>query len=241
MSEQTPTRPGTVTAAAVMLFIFGGLGLFSICGLLTPVMGDIMPKPPAGAFQDPMLKMGDEVPSFNAVQISLSVVGTLLAVFKIWAGMSCLNLRSNARLMTVLACAATVLMGVAYNIYFFVVVMPVYTTLLDAEAQKLPPAPFDVIGFTKGMMLAGLLVGMVFNFAIYLTIILLVNTQRARNAFAGIPDVSDYPEDEPRRRRDDRYDRRDDGYGSGYDDDNYPAAPPPKKPPETGISSGDPV
>lgn len=233
MSETKPKRPGIVLAAAILLFVFGGFGLFGLCAVFTPFLQDMIPQPPQiqgqPRFEDPMKKIAQEVPSFNIVHGAVGFTMFALSILQIWAGFGLLKLRPAARIMAIATSFAIIVLMIGQTIYDAIFFIPVYTRLLDVQVQNLGPMPFDIVGFTKGFMWVSLSIGLVFGIGIRLTIILMVNTKSARNAFAGISDApADEPEPEPRRRYD------------GYDDDDeaYPRSSP-QSPGDTGITNRD--
>ncbi len=215
-------RPGVVLAAAILLFIFGGLSVLGSCcagaGLL---MQGVIPEPPAVQGKKPPnamdlnRKVAEEVPGFIIVESGTHGLNLLLGLVKIFAGIGLLKMSSPARLLAIGAAIVSILVTLGHAAYTAVLVIPVYDKVFAEQLKNAPPMPFDFAQLMQGSMWVGVLFGIVLALAIWLTVIFLLSGQKVRAAFAeaGLPPVEEEP---PRSRLE------------GYDDDD--------RPPETGIT-----
>lgn len=217
----SPRRPGPAIAAAVLLIIVGAWGLLgAFCGSGGMLLQQAF-QPPAGPGEERNLlvpvepQVAKEVPSAPAVETTAFVVNLLLSVAMIVAGVGILRMQPHARLLAMVVAVADILVTLAHTAYSVVLILPVENRLLDEEAKNMPAeVPFDFFGMIKGAMWGGAIFNVVFTLAIWITVLLMLNSKSVRAAFAD--------ELEPREppRRDDSRSRYDD-----YDDDLPPLRP----------------
>jgi hypothetical protein len=212
MSE-TPKRPGVVLAAAIILFIFGGLSLLGIFGAIIPYVTPARGAAPQRignqpAFVDPTPKLVQEEPALMGVITAFSVFGALLGAVKIWAGIGILQLRPSARVLGIIVSAITILLSIVQSTHSALFFVPAYLRLFR---QENPPEIGNFTGLVEAIFWIATGLGIVVSIALWLTVILLLNCQRSRNAFAGI---TDEPLEERKRESHSRYEdyEEDDAY-----------------------------
>jgi hypothetical protein len=228
MSEIKPKRPGVVLAAAVMLFIFGGISVLEIClaalPYLTPGPAQAKQAGPGNIPElvEPTPKLLAEEPVLMGVLAGFAVVGALLGVAKIWAGLGILRLRPAARTAGMALAFLSILLGIAQSAYSALYYIPAYLRIFVQE--NVPPIT-DFLWLFEAGLWGVTIVSAIGTIAIWLTVILLLNSRRAHNAFAGISNELDLaPEPEPRPR-----------YEGYEDEEDYPRSAPPSTG-DTGIT-----
>ena len=224
-------RPGTVTTAAIILFIVGGWSLLSVpCASVFIGVLAAMPEPPAAA--DGKAQVGDpaasmrfivkEVPSYYPVIFASMAVTMVFGIGQIVAGLGLLRLSPRSRGMAILFTIGKLLWAFAGHAYNVFLVMPVQERFF----QQNPHIPGGSL--TGGLTYITLGITAVIQIAIGMVIIGLVLSPSAKAAFNSTSAPGD--DDLPRR--------RDEGYGDDYNppprDTGITDRPPP--PPETGIS-----
>jgi hypothetical protein len=198
MSRQ---RPGSVTAAAVLAIIYGGL--FTICnlcgvfGLAAQGAGNLFGggDPQQAQLQKQVEEaMAKDVPVYKPVQIAGLVVGLLSALAFLAAGIGLLGMQSWARLLALAAALFTVFYDIAQSIYQLVFVMPamnrVFTEVLPNALPKGPaPMPAEFMQIMKASLIAGIVIGVLIQIAVIvylLIIVFLLMRSNVRAAFAGV-------------------------------------------------------
>jgi len=215
MSDK-PKRPGVVLAAAIILFVFGGLSVLGIFGAVTPYVMPEMPQPKQVGnqpqFIDPTPKLVAEEPTLMAVMSIASVLGALVGGAKIWAGVGIMQLRPGARTAGIYLSLLTIVMSIAQSVYSALYFVPAYLRIF---ARENAPEIVHFQGIIEGALWGMTAFGIVGSSVLWIIVILLLNSRRARDAFAGISETpADEPE--PERKPRSRY--------AGYDDDDdaYP-------------------
>jgi hypothetical protein len=224
----TPHRPGLATAAAVLVLIYGGMGVFgTFCGGGAMLLQQAFEPPAPGEEQDFFApvdrEVAKEVPSAPAVETVCMVLNLLLSVAMIAAGIGALQMRPGARVLAMVLAAVDIVLTLAHTAYSVILLYPVQNRLLDEEAKNLPPEiPFDFFGMIKGAMWGGAALNILLTLAVWITVVLMLNSKKVRAAFA-----DEFEPPEPPRQEDSRsrYD---------YDDDLPP--PSPKSPGDAGIT-----
>jgi hypothetical protein len=228
MSE-TPKRPGVVLAAAIILFIFGGLSLLGIFGAIIPYVTPARAAAPQRIgnqpqFVDPTPKLVQEEPALMGVMTAFALFSAVLGAVKIWAGIGILQLRPSARIMGIIVSALTFLLTIVQSAHSALFFVPAY---LRVFRQENPPEIGNFMGLVEAIFWIATGLGIVVSIALWLTVILLLNSKRSRDAFAGI---SDEPAEE--RKRESR--SRCDDYEEEYD--AYPRSTPRSASDDTGIT-----
>ena len=174
-----PRNPGTLVAAAVLLFVYGGL--LTICNLVGGV---------ASAFNDPNDPMklqetlNDEVPGHRLVTLGAIVVGFLLGAGMIVAGVGVLNRKPVARKTALFLCVLDIILVLASSAFNAIFVYPVMNRLFaDMADQAQFPAPMGQ--FMAIWMWVALVLSILFASVFCGIIIALLNAAKSRAAFAG--------------------------------------------------------
>ncbi len=208
-----PHRPGLAIAAAVLLIIFGSLGMLgAFCGGGGMLLQQAF-QPPGGAGEeqgfvgpvDP--QVAKEVPSAPAVETSAFVLNLLLSVAMIVAGVGILRIQPRARVLAMVVAVADILVTVAHTAYSVMLILPVENRLLDEEAKNMPAeVPFDLFGIIKSAMWGGAALNVIFTLAIWITVLFMLNSKSVRAAFADELEPAEPPWREDSRSRYDDYD-----------------------------------
>lgn len=200
--------PGVVVAVAVLNFVFGGLGLLGFfCGggaLLwmasaSPFGGDPVSQALALTWQ--ALR---QVPGYVPVAIGQLVVGLVLAVLVIVAGVGLLHLRGWARVLTLVYAVFTILLQIGGVVYTLAVVNPALDRVLPPMLHRdgaFGPGSNNLLPIVGALLSVG-------HGVFVLIALLLPSTAAAFRDPYGRYREDDYydDEDEPRydrRRRDD--------------------------------------
>jgi hypothetical protein len=206
-----PKRPGTVVAAAVLLFIYGAFNLScSFCAGISFVAGD-----PNEA------QIAQEVPGYQIVNITQAVSNLLTGAAMIALGVGVLHLMPIARIGAFLVCSYEILMALAYTVYAIALVIPATQRVLAAQAQNNPQAAFDVGQLMNVFVWGSLVFADLLALSMCGLIMIFLSGKNVRAAFA------DEYEGDPRPDRLPRH----------YDDDDDNPPPSPRSPGDnTGIT-----
>lgn len=183
--SQTPRCPASVITAAVLLFVYGGLLLMcSICGAAETallVAGGNQPGNPNDLLAQER-ELARRIPSYTAVEGGLHLLNLLLGVTMILAGLGALYLKPIARRAGNAAVGVDLLLSLVHTAYAAIVVMPVNDQLLQEEAQNMP---FNVVDIAQAATWGTLAFAAILTLAFNVSILLFLNTQKSRDAFAG--------------------------------------------------------
>jgi hypothetical protein len=198
MSRQ---RPGSVTAAAVMTIIYGGLfTLCNLCGLFGLAAQGANKNlfaggnPQQAEVQKQMEDALDrDVPLYRVAQIVAPIGSLVFALALLCAGIGLLGMYSWARLLAIVAALCTVLFNCVQMTYQLVFLLPamnrVFADVLpNAMPKGGPPPPIDVVKVVNVSMMAGMVIGVLIQLAViaYLLVIVFMLLRRpVRAAFAG--------------------------------------------------------
>ena len=214
MPTTVPQRPVSVLVLAILLIVFGGIGLLgSFCGgglmiLVFTVFPEFVRNNPPLA-QNPgiqaQIQLIEGVPHFVPVTITVVVLSAVVEIGQIISGIGLLGMRPWARLLAIVVCGMSIGIVIASTLYQTFIVIPEQARLLGLNA-----APGSHMGDWAGTFAS--LPSVVFAIV---TIVMLARPS-IRDAFVGIPPMRDEPRDwdGPRDR---------------------PEPPPPAGPPSTGI------
>src|ERR1043165_8492655 len=207
----TRTRPNTVLVAAILTLVYSAYAILgAVCAgsLFTIVAMGAMPKLPAPAVPGQKKqhdifelwhRMVKEAPSSAGVEIGASAVGLCLGVAAIIAAINLLRMTPRARIMGIAVAVGNILLMLANTGFQFVVVIPIHNQIVDEQVENLGnPAGGGLGGFLKGPVWVTLAFSAFFNVAIWLTVILLLSSKAARNAFAAQP-AAESPAEKPRQ------------------------------------------
>jgi hypothetical protein len=189
-------RPTAVTVIAVLNFVIGGLGLLGLlCGglgmLLLGSLVSNMPAPPQGQ-PNPLKEMMafyESVPGYIPFMIVSAVLGGIMAVVLIVAGIGLLRMRGWARMACFVYAVYAILSSLGGAAYNFAVVLPA-TEKWMAEFQKkiqpkgaaAPAGPGASINTISGA--AGTIAGTIYGIAYALVLLIVLNLRDVRAAFA---------------------------------------------------------
>ena len=222
--QRSPGTPGSITAAAVLMFIYGGFLL--LCGVCGGVMTVAMPD--QGGQQARMQAMLDAgAPGHQIVQFGSMGLHILIGFAMVGAGIGVLRWSNVARIIACIAIVLEVIVTVGNGIFQIVFIMPVTNRFIAEvvqaqQKQGAPPPPFDLNAFMTGTGIATIFVMILIKFALLLPIGICLNLAGARAAFSGKLDAPPIDDDRDRDRP--------------RDDDDYNLPPRPKNPGDTGIS-----
>lgn len=221
-------RPGTVTAAAIILFIVAGLSLLgSVCGggqFVFAMASGEPAAPPKGqppGMMDQHHFFAKEIPGYYAFGIGTSVLDILIALGLFAAGIGLWGVKSWSGKLAIGLTLFKLLLVMGGHIYGFAFILPAQQKFFEQHPIVAGPgAPEIDIGKITAITGAATIACIgVFQLAIAALIVMLLLTSSARDALAGrLPP----PKDDERPRS--KYE--------GYDEDDYSGG---AKSPETGI------
>ena len=243
----TPKRPGLVTFVAVVLIILGSLSLLGgVCGGAATVFMALQPEPAAppapGDIMAPMAQqqhfMAKEVPAYTATQFGILFLELLFGAGQLIAGIGLLRLSPAARMLALFLTVTKLLYALAHHAYQLIFILPAASKLqqqMMADMQKMagpnapPPPPIDIGGLTQAMGMIGVGCTFAVQLTIAIMILIVLNMQTTKDAFAGIS-PGGLPED------DDRLRSRLKGYDEDEDTDYKGSRKPPKSSGDTGFT-----
>jgi hypothetical protein len=171
--HSVPQRPGSVTAAAILLMVYGSMNL--LCAMCAGGMA-FFPDPDAPA-------LVNEIPAFHAVQIGHALSNMIVGSAMIVLGSLLLNMSAAARLGALIACWYEVVLLFAHSAYAAIFEIPVRQRLFADEAVKNPVLPIDIGELGQGALWLSLAVTIVLALSFCLTIIALLSGAQVRAAF----------------------------------------------------------
>jgi hypothetical protein len=191
-----PSRPASYTTFAVLNFIIGGFGLLcSVCSGIEPTVEinhrDVTPE--MRAF------LNQEIPGYTTYKITGMVVGLLLAVGVITAGVGLLVGPGWGRVLAIVVSALAILHHGGLAVFQLFFVNPALTRFFTSHAGFLGGL-FSTLPKTAIFMMVIWELAAAVYYLIQI-LVLAFQSPRARRAYAEGPD--DW-EDRPRRRRRDR-------------------------------------
>lgn len=170
--NHSPYRPGSVTAAAISLFVYGALTL--TCQL------------PCGAFladRDFALnrQLEVELPSLHTIRVTTLVSGLILSIAAILCGVGVLRVRALARSAANFVCTVGLVITIARGTFDVLVVQPACTPILARMALNHPRmGQMDPLFMAAETAFNGL-----FVLVLCVLILTFLNVPSARAAFAG--------------------------------------------------------
>jgi hypothetical protein len=207
-------RPTSVTVMGILNIVFGSLSLLCmVCmgiSLLVLSSPDML-RLPNGV--NPVADMWDfmkrEIPGYVAITIGSLVLGLIMSILLLTAGIGLLNMQNWARVMSILYSIVTVLTQLGSLIFTLAFVNPAtarwQADFIRRQVGMLPPGA-DLGGnsaLNNIGAVAGAAIGIIY--AVVLLIMMLTPTVSA--AFGGRPPASDYEAGQHGDEGDD-YDRR---------------------------------
>lgn len=210
-----PQRPGTVTAAAVICLVMGGLGLmcgfFGFVGLAlahSKQMGPFQTMPQVTEMNDYLLK---EVPAYSLFQVAQPVMLTLFSILAIVAGIALFGLNNWARWLAVSCGGILILFQLGHTAYTFALAMPASRTFMEQQQEQGGPLKNPLMADPSSrntMQIFQYVTGVVAALLVvipYTLVILFLLTSSASLAFAGQgPQRREWDEEEDFNKEDDR-------------------------------------
>jgi hypothetical protein len=220
-------RPAPVTVIAILMFVFGGLGL--VCSLFAMgaqslsanMFGGQQPGMPKQVSQEELEKRMDErlpVPS-KTFQTIDALRGVAMGALMIISGIGLIQVRPWGRTLAIVYAWLSLALGVASIVYTAVFVIPATQDMMDfmfqqmAQEAKTPQeqAAFNQVRAMMGMMTPVLYGSLIFAIAFlaYPIIVLVVmNMKRVKAAFSGQA-IEVYDQDMPQtyEEREERWER----------------------------------
>ena len=175
--SRTPKRPGVVTTAAVLLFVYGSLCL--MCGGLSGLIHLVIGFEGFGHGPQGLLA---KLPGYKIVGTAVDVMNLFLGLLMVLAGVGVVRLMPIARSAACLAAVGHVFVAIGFSIYQLIYVMPTFRQL-GMENQMWT----DVIIIT------------IITSGFALSIITLLSQRESRDAFAA--NTSGAPPEEYRTAR----------------------------------------
>jgi hypothetical protein len=203
----TPPRPSSITAAAVMAIIYGGLltvcGLCGVAGLANRggAEGNFFGDPRQQEVQKKLEElMEQEAPAYRSYQGASTFFSLAEAVGLLVAGIELLKVKRWARTLALTMCCFGIATTLIQAIYQGVFVLPIVSEFFQNNPNILVglegPAPEDAAQIMKMVVTMITVVGIIFSLLLltYLVIIVILLTRRqARAAF----EDSGYGDTEP--------------------------------------------
>jgi hypothetical protein len=204
-----PDRPTSVTVIAVLLLVFGVLGL---CGsgyaLAVTLSGssNLVAPPGAGGKTssgggppDIQAEMEKQIPNYKAIKTVQLSVSTLVLLLQLLAAVGLLNLQGWGRKLALAWAVLHILEALVNIVYGLLVEMPAMNNVLAQLSSSGGPA--GPIAAQAGQV--SLVVGYAFSllFLIFPVLVLVyLNKPHVKRAFAGLMPDRDEPEDYHDRR-----------------------------------------
>lgn len=170
-------RPKVLSAAAIICFIFGALGLLGIVGATTAIFGSPI------ASLDPVTGEMMSDPDIRRFQITAGILSAIGGAVLVAAGVRLLKCKNWAR-VTVIGWGIFHLLNASYAAYMTVVYMlPAAHKALEAQVKGKGSAGANVamqISSAAGMI--GAVMGVLFAIAVVVALIVLVTRPQAKAA-----------------------------------------------------------
>jgi hypothetical protein len=211
-------RPGIVTFVAVVLIVLGSLALLlGICGVGGQIVIAMIPEPVGKPRPDDLLALmlaaprflAKEVPGYMAAQIIHVVAYFGFGLTQLFAGIGCLRLRPAARKAAMATTVLYLAYSFAFQAYTAIFVLPANVELQKQQQANMPPGAPDMSSMAQvsGAMTLGCFIAT--DITIAVLILIGLNTQSAKAAFAVVPfEPSAEEDDDEARDSNDPRDRR---------------------------------
>jgi hypothetical protein len=170
-----PTRPTVVLVMAILTIIFGGLwAVTSLCSGVTMLLFHTINLPQLAQMREFSELLQREVPGYITVEVSSYVLGLVLSVLLIVAGIGLLRMKGWAR-WTALICGVTLIIAHSAHIaYHWIYVDPVRARWTQEKMPKLPPGAPNVTALFDRPIVKAIMVGGTLVFSIGFPIALVV-------------------------------------------------------------------
>jgi hypothetical protein len=205
-------RPGMVTAAGVLLIVYGSLMLLcSTCGAINV------------AFQGPEADvLAKDVPGMKIANIAHAVSNLIVGVGMITLGILVMQLNRAARIGAYVICLYEILSLVLHSVYNVIFVFPATERFVADQLRNNVQPPINLGAILKGSMWFNVVFTASFTLAFCVPIMVFLSTGPARAAFAN-------PKSRPEPLPYEADDEED-------DDDDHRPPPPPPLPGDTGFT-----
>jgi hypothetical protein len=194
-------RPASVLVLAILHLVGGTLGLLgSLCGIVGQVIGPQMfafgPSNPAQDMQKRLLQHLEATPGYHAITWGSLVVGLVLDVLLLTAGVGLLNMRPWARILSLVYAPLSILNRLFAIVWSVAVMLPATAAFLEQNAGNDPvmkaAAAWGKIGGIIGAIMSAI-------FLIYpIVVLIILNLHTVKAAFLGESEAPppSLPEDE---------------------------------------------
>ncbi len=193
-SYMTQQRPGTVTAAAVLNFVFGGI--FVLCCGLNNLVQSLVPMSGFGGGAQGSVNVGKELreeiekeaPGAQAVGAGAASLNIVFGIVMIVAGVGLLKMRSWARTLSIVVWLLVITAAIGGGAYNIVVTGPATERAMDTVTERHPDDPSIQIlkgGLVSALTRAAGFVGVAIQCIVAAPVLILMLSGGTRRAFAG--------------------------------------------------------
>jgi uncharacterized membrane protein (DUF2068 family) len=188
------TRPTVVLVMAILTIVFGSFwALATLCSGVTMLLLNTINLPQLAQMRELPERLQREVPGYIAVEVSTYVLGLVLSVLSLVAGIGLLRMKGWARWAAVICGALLIISNIAHTAYQWIYINPVTARWTEEKMPKLPPGTPNVTALFGGPVFKAIATGTALGFSIGFPIVLVVVMllPNVRNAFVrpkGNPD-----------------------------------------------------
>ena len=192
-----PERPGTVMFVAIVLFVFGAVYTLSACATGGQA-GYIAffsepPDPRAKVRPDDVAAnlrfLADEIPGYVAIVIGVAVLDILFGIAQLICGIGVLKVKPAARTATMVLILLRLVYVLVFDAFSAVMMYPVQIRFYELHPLEIPqhagPRPVDMATIMRVTLYVGLALKVFVELFVAALIVWLLNTAKAKAAFAG--------------------------------------------------------
>jgi hypothetical protein len=169
------TRPTVVLVMAILTIVFGSFwALASLCSGTMMLLLNTINLPQLAPMRELPERLRREVPGYIAVEVSSYVLGLVLSVLLIMAGIGLLRMKGSARWAAVICGALLIISNIAHTAYQWIYINPVTARWTEEKMPKLPPGAPNVTALFEGSVFKAITTAGALGFSTGFPIVLVI-------------------------------------------------------------------
>lgn len=182
------TRPTIILVMAILSIVFGSIwALVWFCSGVGALLLYKVPLPQAAGAGNPVREVNDlllkEVPGYLVMEGSNYVLGLVLSLLMIIAGIGLLKMKDWARRTAIVSSAVTIIWDLVHFVYQWTCINPVVARWTKEFMLKQPAGTPNFTGFSENHVIQGVMAGaaviLSMGFPLVLLVVLLLPNVRA--------------------------------------------------------------
>jgi len=195
-AAMVPTRPTVILVMAILTILFGSFwALMSLCSGVVMLLVHTINLPQLAPMRELPEFLQREVPGYIAVEVSSYVLGLVLSVLLITAGIGLLRMKVWAWRTSVICSAATVVWDIVHTVYQWIYVNPVQARWNEELMRKQPAGTPNFAAFSENLTVIGTVAALVFTIGFPIVLFVVMFLPNVRAAFSRPVPGTAHPDD----------------------------------------------